>query len=994
MTYNQIKDFFISYTNDDIFWAEWIAWVLEEAGYSAVIQAWDFQPGSNFVLEMHKAASETKRTIAVLSQAYLDAEYTFPEWAAAFKRNPNGSDRILIPVRVRQCKPAGILASIVYIDLVGLSENGAKQKLLSAFSDRAKPGEPPVYPGRIGKNVKLKPARRFPERMRFPTAEAINSSFKKPWNVTFPRNFLFTGRKDILTRLDHTLHSSNTVALNQPQIITGLGGIGKTQTAIEYAHRFRDDYEAVFWVAADSEQALISGFMSIAQLLNLREETIKDPKIVIAAVKRWLKKNRDWLLIFDNADMPSNIESFMPANHQGNILITSRARNFDRLGVTDSIELVKLQPQEALEFLLKRTGRKGVKSVELKAAEELAKELDFLPLALEQAGAFIYKMNSTFCNYLIGYRKRGLELLEKIEPILGQYSKSVVSTWSLNFEKIRSVSTPSVDLLCVSAFLYPHQIPLEIFTLGALDLGPELSKALGSADPLVLDELLEPLTQYSLIRRDLELRSYDIHRLVQAVIKETMNGSVQRQWAERTVRAVYLAFPSGKIEFSIWPICERILPHALICSSLIDHWRFEFEEAAQLLNQTGLYLSDIARYQEAKNLYNQALSIFDSALEHNHPDTAACLNNLATIYDNQCRYTEAEPLHLRALEIRERILGGLDPAVSQSLNNLALHYKARKNFSKAESLFKRSIEINEGILEGFDRELAAPIGNLAILYDEQKRYEEAERLHQRAVNLWINSVGIDHPDTATSLNNLAGHHYSQEKYEMAEPLYRQAAQIIEKTIGGDHPLVGKSLLCQALVNKALKKFTKAESLYQQALDILEKKLGPLHSLVITNLKSLADLYETQSEYNHAEKIHKRVLKKRSEDLGPENPNLATDLTDMALFYMRQGKSGEAEPLFEQALDVLEKSMGTGHPSVIYSIYNVAGIYTARGKYEEAEKLYFRAIVINEKTFGAESLEVVVAYENYVTLLRKMGRKDEAVRLESSARAIKAKFPHK
>ena len=145
-----MKDFFVSYNRNDREWAEWIAWQLEVQGYTAVIQAWDFRPGGNFVLDMQEAAAKAQRTIAVLSPAYLESRFTAPEWAAAFARDPTGSKRILVPVRVRECEPTGLLPQIVYIDLVGLDEQNAKERLLQGVkSERAKPSAPPRYPGHV-----------------------------------------------------------------------------------------------------------------------------------------------------------------------------------------------------------------------------------------------------------------------------------------------------------------------------------------------------------------------------------------------------------------------------------------------------------------------------------------------------------------------------------------------------------------------------------------------------------------------------------------------------------------------------------------------------------------------------------------------------------------------------------------------------------------------------------------------------------------------------
>ena len=147
-----MKDFFISYNGQDQAWAEWIAWTLEEAGYTVVIQAWDFRPGGDFVLEMHKAATETERTIAVLSEHYLSAEYTHPEWAAAFARDPQGNQRTLLPMRISPCRPTGLLATCIYADLVGLAQDEARTTLLNALRERGKPDTSPAFPGLMSRD--------------------------------------------------------------------------------------------------------------------------------------------------------------------------------------------------------------------------------------------------------------------------------------------------------------------------------------------------------------------------------------------------------------------------------------------------------------------------------------------------------------------------------------------------------------------------------------------------------------------------------------------------------------------------------------------------------------------------------------------------------------------------------------------------------------------------------------------------------------------------
>ena len=211
-------DFFISYKSADRTWAEWTAWTLEEAGYTTVLQAWDFRPGSNFFLEMQRAASETKHTIAILSPDYLDAFYTWPEWAAAFAMDPTGIEGKLLPVRVRKFDLKGLLSAVVYIDLVDLDETAARDALLQGISrERMKPSVEPRFPEGAQRSVT--------KQSHFPSA------LPPIWNVPHNRNPNFTGREEHLANLKIALDSGRPAALTQA--IHGLGGVGKTQLALE-----------------------------------------------------------------------------------------------------------------------------------------------------------------------------------------------------------------------------------------------------------------------------------------------------------------------------------------------------------------------------------------------------------------------------------------------------------------------------------------------------------------------------------------------------------------------------------------------------------------------------------------------------------------------------------------------------------------------------------------------------------------------------------------
>ncbi|HUW67550.1 MAG TPA: TIR domain-containing protein, partial [Candidatus Nanoarchaeia archaeon] len=403
-----MKDFFISYNKADKTWAEWIAWQLEEAEYTTVLQAWDFRPGSNFVLEMQQAAAKAERTIAVLSPAYLNALYTQPEWAAAFVQDPTGEKGTLLPVCIRKCDLKGLLSSIIHIDLVNLDENAAKDALLKGISrERAKPLVKPAFPKDIQHSVARQP--------RFPGA------LPPIWNVPHNRNPNFTGREEHLAKMKDALNSGKPAALTQA--MHGLGGVGKTQLALEYAYRNAAEYDIVWWIRSEEHATLAADYASLAEELDLREKDAIDQQVIIKAVKHRLEQIPKWLLIFDNAKDLAEVRKYIPQGETGHLLITSQ--NPSWRGIATPLDVRVLKREESVDFLLNRTGY-----TDRDAAGALAEALGDLPLALEQAGAYIEVKGRTLLDYLNLFTVHKNKLLNRAGPST-DYPDTVATTWDL-----------------------------------------------------------------------------------------------------------------------------------------------------------------------------------------------------------------------------------------------------------------------------------------------------------------------------------------------------------------------------------------------------------------------------------------------------------------------------------------------------------------------------------------------------------------------------------
>ena len=852
------------------------------------------------------------------------------------------------------------------------------------------------------------------------------------WNVPYSRNPFFIGREVILTRLATALKIESTMALTQPQAISGLGGIGKTQVAVEYAYRSRANYNAVLWARADIRENVIADFVAIAGLLKLPEKDEQDQMSVVQAVKQWLNTHEKWLLILDNADELSMVREFLPHLQSGHVLLTTRAQAMG--GLAHRIEVDRMEVEVGALFLLRRAGLLALDApleqaviADREAAFEFTREVDGLPLALDQAGAYIEETPSSVHDYLRLYRQQRKALLARRGGLVADHPAAVATTWSLSFKQVEQRNLEAADLLRVCAFLHPDAISEEIIRKGALHLGLKL--ALLATDDLALNEAISALYAYSLVHRDLSNKTLSLHRLVQAVLKDTMSEQVQRLWVERVTRAIEGAFP--EVEFNTWEFCEGLVPHIQVIANELDRLGIDMVEAATLFHNTGWYLNERARYEQAEAFYLRALALREKTLGPEHSDTATTLHFLAHYYEDQGKYEQAEAYHQRELDIREKVFGLEHPQVAQSLHCMAKLYRERGKYEQAETSYQRALAIREKVFGTEHPDTANTLHSLANFYNKRGKYEQAETSYQRALNIQEKTLGSEHPQIASTLHNLAHHYEDQGKYEQAEAYHQRELAIREKVFGSEHPTTAQSLHCLARLYQKQKKYEQAEAFYHRALALREKILGSEHPQTATTLHNLAHHYEEQGKYEQAEACHQRELAIREKVFGPEHPavaeslhciaklyrkqkkyeqaeafylhalairekvfgsehpHAATTLHDLAHHYEDQEKYEQAEAYHQRELDIREKVFGSEHPAVAESLHCMAKLYRKQKKYEQAEACCQRALAIREKVFGLEHPIVAATLENYATLLRKMQRIEEAITFEHRAKAITA-----
>ncbi|MFM7323386.1 MAG: NB-ARC domain-containing protein, partial [Nodosilinea sp.] len=383
--------------------------------------------------------------------------------------------------------------------------------------------------------------------------------------VSMPANPFFTGRETLLTDIHRTLSQRGRAA------IYGLGGLGKTQTARAYLEQHRSAYRQVFWVRAATLEEVFLGYSELARALALPEANQPDQLAIAAAVKRWLESpdHNRWLLVLDNADDLPTLRPYLPLQGTGHLLFTTRAQALGE--IAEGLELTKMEESEGATFLLRRAKRiepRAALTAATAADQALARQLvtatDGLPLALDQAGAFIEEQRSSLGEYLKLFEAEKVTLLKERGELAGDHP-SVWVTFSLAFAKVAEANPASADLVRVCAFLAPDAIPEELFHQGATMLG----EAIGAlADNLLQRrKAMGEASRFSLISCNSDTQTLAIHRLVQTVVRAELDGDSQRAWAERVVNAVTEVFPNA--DYEQWGTCDRLISQALAAVQLL-----------------------------------------------------------------------------------------------------------------------------------------------------------------------------------------------------------------------------------------------------------------------------------------------------------------------------------------------------------------------------------------------------------------------------------------
>ena len=1037
------KDFFISYRTLDEGWAAWIAWQLEAAGYTTFLQAWDFRPGHNFVSQMQVGVTSGVRMLAVLTPSYFESGFARAEWFAAFAQDPTGEKGLLLPVRVEECNVEGLLGQIIYVNLVGLDEEAARQRLLEGLQQkRAKPTIPPRFPGGDRDSLRPKPA--FPASNPYRGLEPFRAEHR----------LAFKGRDRYIEAVLKKLHEKRLVA------IVGASGSGKSSLALAGVLPALAD---AGWLTATCRPRL-NPFIELARaLMKYLEPNLTEPGPLWEAAERYAKQlrntpgdvssllslvvecnNKQGLVVLidqfeelflsvvhaDHAAFIALIEQvwrdssvpvrwlitlradFMEVALQGEAL-TAMLQDADvKLGPMDKEELraVIIEPASALDVsfapgLPERLIHDaiGAGSADSKDGAKDGREgrLPLLEFALQQLWErqqdsvihhAAYDDSATGIGGLQGALRRHAEQV---------YTRLDDEQRARTRRLFRRLVEQGPDLRDVRRILPRWEVADDWETLVVPLANARLlttnEPALGQATVEVIHEQL--LRAWPELRKWInENREFDYWRQGLTELAAHWQDAPLREQPDLLLRGTQL-------DKALVYLSERGDDLKEFERSFITAGQTAREETVKQTEKqrhrliAGLVvflffmalLATLAAWQwwRAEGQAELAWKQTELMLARTQ-DALTGFNKAASLYESSGQFGEAEPLFVQSRTLSKEVFGNRDPRTLTSLNNLALLYHSQGRYREAEPLFIEALQLRREVLGPRHPDTLQSLNNLALLYHSQGRYREAEPLFIEALQLRREVLSPHHPDTLQSLDNLASLYHSQGRYGEAEPLFQQALAAREKVLGLEHRDTLTSVNSLAALYQAQGRYGEAEPLYQRALVAREKVLGPTHPDTLTNVNNLAVLYYAQGRYGEAEPLYQRALVAREKVLGPTHPDTLTNVNNLAVLYYAQGHYEEAEPLYQRALAAREKVLGLEHPDTLSSVNNLAELYQAQGRYGEAEALFRRTLAIREKILGSTHPGTAITINNLAEVLRAQGRLGEAEPLYRQALAIREK----
>lgn len=792
------------------------------------------------------------------------------------------------------------------------------------------------------------------------------------WGKRIPgRNKHFTGRENLLEELRASLESSTqTAVVPLPQALQGLGGVGKTQLAIEYAWRYRGHYDLVWWVPADQPMLVPSTLAALTNDLKLPSASSTGIEEAAAAVRDALQRGDPidrWLLIFDNADEPEEIRDFIPQGGPGHVIITSRNNRWS--GVAETVSVDVFSQEESVAFLRKRLQRELAQS----EAQLLAHELGDLPLALEQAAALQAMTGMSTEEYIELLREQTRALLGMNKST--EYPHSMTAAWQLSVMEIESRLPAAAEVLRCLAFFGPDPIPREVFRRGnksgARRMGPILS------DPLTLNQAFAELNRFALVKIEMEAGTVQVHRLVQALLRDSLKPEERDQIRHEVHQLLATGSPSNPEDTQFWDSYAVLMPHVrpsgVISCTDENVQRFGIDVIR--------YLSQTANYTSARSFGEEFLKSWTESGDPTSRNVLIMRRHLGTVLWQTGAYDESYAMNEETLDLMRTHLEPHDEETLRQSLIYAANLRAQGNFHEAHNQDKQALEAHKAKFGEYAPPTMRVINNLALDQALLTRYDDALELQQLAF-LEQNSAseGVSKVELQLSWNGLARVARLAGDHARAVDLGEEAYAHGIRELQVEHALTLATARELSIARRRNGDIEGALELITETHGRLTKLYGADHPETMAATVALSNTLRQAGESQEAMRLARDVLPRYERRFGPDHPFTYGCAINLALLYRLRGDAQRAREMDEDARKGLLAKISPDHAYSFSSAINLGDDLAALGDYEGALALDKENLAQIQAFYGDENLLSLAAAINLSLDLRALGKVTQAEEL--------------
>jgi len=937
----QTAPILLSYVPEDRIWAEWMEFVLKQAGLRVMLQSAVPPAAGTDSSETGHAAGSASHAIAILSKAYIAAPEGRTAWEAIAAVGPG---RRLVPVKVSEVRLAEPFDIGDVVDLVQLDQDEAIRTLLKE----------------LGAPAQLPPRQIIDGEPRFPR------TVPEIWNMP-PRNVDFTGRAAGLEQLRDNLMAGGRAVVTA-QALYGLGGVGKTQLALEYAYRFQADYDLAWWVPAERTDQIVSSLAELAGRLGISvsENVTEAAKAVLESLRRGRLSAR-WLLIFDNAEDPKELESFLPAGG-GHVLITSRNQAWSHLA--EPLEIDVFRRQESIAHLLLH-----VPSLDEADADRIGAALGDLPLAIEQAGAWLEQTGMQAEEYLDQLQAHAPRVLAMGE--VANYPQSVITAWNMSIDRLQGRSPAAARLLQLCAFFSSGPISMILL------YSDEMINALlpyddSLTEKLVLGRVIREISRLALIKVDQGNNSIQIHRLVQAVIRSQMTEEEQTAACHEIHEILVGARPRrGETDDPVnWERYDIIWPH--LETSRADECTKE--NTRQLLTDHVRFLWKRGEYEAGLQLARNLETRWEQQLGPDHRQTLYLRFHIANLLRSQGKFSEARDIDARVLDKQREVLPPDHPHTLMTAGSLAADLRALGEF---QSALERDQETYERFKDQYGAEHSrtlAAANNLAVSLRLVGDCFAAREIDQETLDLKRRVLGRDHPDCLLSEANLARDIREAGVFSESVNMLRQTLDSYHRVLGDDLPDTLRTAKSLAVSLRKAGAQREALRLTEETYERYRARYGRDEPDVLACALNLACDHSALNNKPRARQLVEAVLEAYRQSLGENHPYTLVAANNLVTYLRGTGAVDEARVLAEVTFASMTASLGEDHPFTLSCAINLANCLGDLGELAEAEQVERRALPHLRHRLGPGHPDALVCEANLAVTMHLAEREGEALEL--------------